>query len=682
MFLALCAISFAVPSVAQDSWTPAIDLGISVDLCAMTPPGAPAACGTPGGVCVYLDEIVHTNLIPAGPHRGQLFLWTRCDVRDQSQPNYQEYTFWRFDPQTGVTEAIPYPMSGQHGPFCAGHCWMLDPNDPDASGHPRPKLFLFGGRDAPNHLRGDECSPQGSQSGNAQALTWDPIDLEWDSLPELDRLPGHSVVLDGYYYPTVMPAHEDGTGTRYSLLVYGGSLYTGNNPVDCRCDTLPEYGARMKFLPDGAVWDNAPRAGQGYRWHQYPRLYVLSHGGILQAGHAVTCESHPLCPNSMFDPFGGLESGSRLEGGVEGLCGLGFGQSPVNMLQPQGGGAPVPQDPNALPPGAASLVPANDYFQDPDLNPRAYETVNFAGRNVGSWHYCNGALMHTLSDSNFWPPSADVDFRYSDHYDLDRVFVTGGVYKQFPVDPRFPYQGTQLMVEYDSATGAWRRKADPLVPRALGSNLVILPTGQLMIVGGAFDNTDEPDVQHVSNEIFDPSTPSSPGAWRPLAPRYVDPQGRFHPRNYHSTAILLPDGRVACMGGKQIWDPTGRLQDSRDSLEFYSPAYMAPGTTRPDPVLSQQVLFYPRNDWNEFSIQVADAASIAHVCLIGVGSVTHHFDYGQRYVELPIRQSGDDTLQVLPPFSDRLAPPGYYLLYAVNQAGIPSVGQFVLVRYE
>jgi galactose oxidase len=59
--------------------------------------------------------------------------------------------------------------------------------------------------------------------------------------------------------------------------------------------------------------------------------------------------------------------------------------------------------------------------------------------------------------------------------------------------------------------------------------------------------------------------------------------------------------------------------------------------------------------------------------------VTHAFDQSQRFVELGFRRVAGG-LSVLAPASNRVAPPGPYLLFLLNRAGIPSIGRTILVR--
>jgi hypothetical protein len=75
-------------------------------------------------------------------------------------------------------------------------------------------------------------------------------------------------------------------------------------------------------------------------------------------------------------------------------------------------------------------------------------------------------------------------------------------------------------------------------------------------------------------------------------------------------------------------------------------------------------------------VQSPNAASIRSVVLIRPGAPTHAFDMEQRMVGMTFTTSGN-TLTVRAPASGRIAPPGYYMLFILNAAGVPSVARFI-----
>ncbi len=141
-------------------------------------------------------------------------------------------------------------------------------------------------------------------------------------------------------------------------------------------------------------------------------------------------------------------------------------------------------------------------------------------------------------------------------------------------------------------------------------------------------------------------------------------------RTYHSTSLLIPDGRVISMGD----DRRAHSRDlSRRTLEYYSPPYMFRGP-RPNVLSSPAAAPYAA----PVGVGVRDPASVARVVLVKLGSRTHALDVDQRALELPVAPAAGGVTFTTPA-SPAAAPPGYYLLFAVNRRGVPSVGEVILL---
>lgn len=134
---------------------------------------------------------------------------------------------------------------------------------------------------------------------------------------------------------------------------------------------------------------------------------------------------------------------------------------------------------------------------------------------------------------------------------------------------------------------------------------------------------------------------------------------------YHSTAVLLPDGRVLSAG-----QTNGAMQTT---AEIYSPPYLFAG---PRPVIdaAPSTVGYGTS----FAVDTAQAASIDRVALIGANTATHGVNFDQRYVPLTF-SAGSGVLTVNGPASGTEAPPGWYMLFLVDDAGTPSVASWVKV---
>src|SRR6266536_1606334 len=80
-----------------------------------------------------------------------------------------------------------------------------------------------------------------------------------------------------------------------------------------------------------------------------------------------------------------------------------------------------------------------------------------------------------------------------------------------------------------------------------------------------------------------------------------------------------------------------------------------------------------------FTIQTPNATSIAEVALIRPGAVTHGWNQTQRFVGCVITGTAAGSVDILTPPDGNVAPPGYYLLFIVDGARVPSVGNWIRV---
>lgn len=195
---------------------------------------------------------------------------------------------------------------------------------------------------------------------------------------------------------------------------------------------------------------------------------------------------------------------------------------------------------------------------------------------------------------------------------------------------------------------AWTPVAPMNSPRRC-ANATVLPDGTILMIGGSsgpgFNNA---DAAVRAAEVYDPAK----DAWTVLASQ----EGY---RGYHSTALLLPDGRVLSAGG-----------EGSTTAQVFSPPYLFKG---PRPVIASAPAAIQAR--GTFSVGTSQPLTIRRVALVRLGSVTHAFDMSQRYVTLSFRASQAGLTVSAPSLSD--APPGHYMLFLVNAAGVPSVARIV-----
>ena len=158
-------------------------------------------------------------------------------------------------------------------------------------------------------------------------------------------------------------------------------------------------------------------------------------------------------------------------------------------------------------------------------------------------------------------------------------------------------------------------------------------------------------------------------------------------RLHHSTALLLPSAKVMITGG------------SSQTIELFSPPYLfdslgvaIPDSSRPaitsfpDPEATPSEIVL---HGSTFEIGTADPGDIEQVVLVRPMAVTHHTDTEQRVIRLatPI-VTGAATLTVTAPdmrvypygsggHTHAIAGRGYYMLFIINNAGVPSRAKFI-----
>jgi hypothetical protein len=81
-----------------------------------------------------------------------------------------------------------------------------------------------------------------------------------------------------------------------------------------------------------------------------------------------------------------------------------------------------------------------------------------------------------------------------------------------------------------------------------------------------------------------------------------------------------------------------------------------------------------------FMIDVVEANLIQRVAILRAASVTHSFSSDQRYVGLEFSAPSGTQLRVTGPPDHNIAPPGPYLLFVINNKGLPSQGRFVQLQ--
>jgi Domain of unknown function (DUF1929) len=435
-----------------------------------------------------------------------------------------------------------------------------------------------------------------------------------------------------------------------SFLADGQVLVTGGNlryPAETAGGKYAGLNHVYTFDPRSERWTRQPDMNHG-RW--YPsqllmpdgRTFIM--GGFDEGGFAVKNEDLEL-----FTP-------AAKRGGVGSISLLG----PAGVL------------------GDPGQPPVGDYYPHLFWMP--------SGRALVAGPYTN--------DSWWLDPGRGAAFSWTDisNFPSSRVWGSAVLVPGGPAGSRQVLQiggsdkpaadaagldalATNSTIAFDERAGTWTA-ARPLNVARSHLNTVLLPDRSMVTVGGGL-GARRPDGQyavtadHLRMELWNPAT----RRWR-LGPA----QREF--RTYHSTALLLPDGRVVSAGD----DFHGRFGDARDfvqdSAEIYEPAYLFDGNRRaPRPAIRRAPASIT---WGKaFDVRVRPGRRtrrINRAVLVAPSATTHAVDINQRVVPLRTKATGRKRIRVRAPRSRDVAPPGVYMLFVLDRTGTPSKARWVRLQ--
>ncbi|MGH3925040.1 MAG: galactose oxidase-like domain-containing protein, partial [Pseudonocardiaceae bacterium] len=182
---------------------------------------------------------------------------------------------------------------------------------------------------------------------------------------------------------------------------------------------------------------------------------------------------------------------------------------------------------------------------------------------------------------------------------------------------------------------------------------VLLPDRTVLVSGGSALE-ENAAVAALEAEIFSPATQ----AWTLAATARL-------PRLYHSIALLMPDGKVVTAGS----NPARKDEELR--IEVYWPPYLFRG---PQPTLA---LAATHGSYGGTVTATSDDPALRSVSLVRSGSSTHSANNEQRLVDLAFTTGANGTLTLQLPAEPTMAPPGWYLVFALNTQGVPSQGAWL-----
>ena len=444
----------------------------------------------------------------------------------------------------------------------------------------------------------------------------------------------------------------------------------------------------MHLLPTGEVllWPGEEGPTHGTKGYQFAFIWNPTTGATRQVDNRrsdVFCSGHAFMPDGRL-----LVAGGHIADGK--------GRRETNIFDPFKRSWTRAADMNAgrWYPTATTLANGDVLVSagtDENGNYNAVAQVFSASRG-GGWRSLSGAsrnlpyypLMFLAPDgrvfdagpqaqSAFLDPSgagswsdgpATVNRIYRDYgsavmYAPGKILLVGGGGSDGSSDPG----PTRTAETIDlTAGGSWQSTGNMSIGRRM-ANATVLPDGKVLITGGTsgygFNNEGTPVK---TAELWDPST----GAFSVLP-------AQQRTRMYHSTTLLLPDGRILSAGGGRCGSCTINNLDA----EIFDPPYLFDGAgnpaTRPVITSAPTQIGYGAS----FTIGTGNPSAITRISLIRLPSVTHAFDQNQRFVPITSFSAQGGNLSATAPTDRNIAPPGHYMLFILNAQGVPSVAKIV-----
>lgn len=248
--------------------------------------------------------------------------------------------------------------------------------------------------------------------------------------------------------------------------------------------------------------------------------------------------------------------------------------------------------------------------------------------------------------------------------DEGKIMMTGGT-KSTGADT--PSLNTAYMFDVNSSNPVITRLADMTYSRSHHTS-VILPNGEVLALGGNGRGQEFSDNEsRLIPEIYNVETNN----WREMAAMSV-------PRNYHSTATLLQDGRVVIAGGGLCGNCAANHQDG----QIYSPAYLfnADGSlaARPSIIASPNTIGYNQNF--DVTLSGAGAQDIKSFSMIKLSANTHAMNTDLRRVAVSFQKLNGSSYRLTSHANNNVLSPGNYYLFAINDKGVPSVAKVIKVN--
>jgi galactose oxidase len=243
-------------------------------------------------------------------------------------------------------------------------------------------------------------------------------------------------------------------------------------------------------------------------------------------------------------------------------------------------------------------------------------------------------------------------------YDTGKILTVGGA----PDYQNSNATAVANVVDISTGSAHVTPTSSMAFPRGF-ANSVALPDGHVFTVGG----------ETVPVPFSDQNSDLTPEMWDPAGGQWSAMAPQPEPRNYHSVAVLLPDGTVFSGGGGLC----GTCNTNHPDGQIFYPPYLfnADGSRRARPTITAA----PSSAVIGQTISVTTAGAVQSFVLMRYDEATHAVDNDQRRIPLTISSSAGSTYRLAIPSDPGIALPGPYMLFAIDADGTPSVSATISI---
>ncbi|KAF6245116.1 aldehyde oxidase family protein [Nitrosopumilus sp. b2] len=344
--------------------------------------------------------------------------------------------------------------------------------------------------------------------------------------------------------------------------------------------------------------------------------------------------------------------------------------------------------------GRYSFINENYEIFDPETNQlsepkhflkgiRAYPFLQILPNEMMFVHYLNTTKLWKIKEKEFLPIEFKTELNGTRTYDgmgscvmlpirhndtEYKIMVVGGSTSLYPKEDT-PATNQSEIFEFNPEKpeeSKWRKTKNPTNSERFLSDSVLLPDGTILVTNGAGKGTSDHNEDAVMTvEIFNPETE----VWTKLKNKIQ------RARLYHGTAVLLADGRVVVAGSTgHDWPPS----NNEKYIEFIKPPYLQDSKDRPEIIECPEEIEYDK----KFEMKVKNNEKIKDISLIRISSTTHNNNMDQRCLFLEITNANNDRIEIKNAENGSWAPPGYYLIHALNDQNIPSEGKMIRIKVK